>query len=112
MLSILIEGEKPIKSMILGNLLNALVNKRIKPKDFEEMTLIVQAASVPALKSLPLFFKKTKGKPYSHARTLMNEEALLSSMGIISRYGNRVALSELGKKLYSYGGFEETSLLT
>jgi hypothetical protein len=101
-LSILIEGEKPIKAQILGNLIISLAKEEITKDEFDTMSLIVLSASVPAINALSAFFKKNKDLSHTH-NSKVEEEPLLLSMGICSRNGTLFKISELGEKLYIFG---------
>lgn len=101
-ISILLESEKPIKSSIYGNIVNALAEKKITPAEFEDLSLLVQSASIPALLSIPKFFKRSKNKTYLDLK-LIPEEPLLLSIGVCYRYGNIFRISALGIMLHAYG---------
>ena len=100
-IQILFESEKPIKAAILGHLIGALANRAISKDEFDSLSLIVLSGSVTALKSFEAFCAKT-----GYAVTHQNrgpEEPLLLSLGVASRYGTGLTISDLGKKLYDHG---------
>ena len=103
MLEILIEGEKPLKAEILGRLLRALAVKDISYEQFDVTSLLVLSGSVPALKAVPTFFEISDGKRFLHSRDLGRTEPLLTSLGIASRYGTKLEVSEVGLLLYRFG---------
>ncbi len=102
-LSILLEGQKPLKSELVGRLVLALSLKNITLKEFESLSQIVQAAATPSLRALQSFFALTGGLPYKRGMTQIAEEPLLFSLGIAYRSGTMFRISAYGEKLYVYG---------
>lgn len=102
-LSVLVEGQKPIKSELIGKLVIALSRREITLQEFESLSQIIQSASPPALNALPSFFNSTNGTASKQGMGITEEEPLLFSMGIASRSGNSFRVSDLGKKLYVHG---------
>ena len=100
--SILIEAEKPLKAKIVGCLVKAASKGNISRPDLDLACQLVYSASVPALTALPIFFAHTRGKE-DFESPAVPQEALLFSLGVITRHGNTVRISGLGKLLYSYG---------
>ncbi|MFQ5329537.1 MAG: hypothetical protein ACE5D4_06065 [Thermodesulfobacteriota bacterium] len=101
-LSILIESQKPIKATMVGSLVVALVRGQISKQEFDDMSLLIQSSSVPALTALQYFFKRTRGKPYAR-EAQCHEEPLLMSLGVGSRNGGTFQISKIEKKLFYYG---------
>ena len=52
--------------------------------------------------ALPSFFAKTGSKPFIHNERTP-EEPLLFSIGLASRHGSLLRISEYGEKLFLYG---------
>jgi len=101
--SILLEGEKPVKSELIGRLIIALSRKEIMKEEFEVLSQLIQSAATPALRALPSFIISNEGKSYKNGVGQFPEEPLLYSLGIAYRSGPRFAISSLGEKLYVYG---------
>lgn len=57
-LSILLDGEKPLKAWLLGNLICAASRSKITYDQFDELSLIVLSGSIPALRDVPKYFKR------------------------------------------------------
>ena len=57
-MGILTEAERPLKAQLLGNLIRALSEGRIDYDCYDELSLIIQAASVPALRDIPQYFNR------------------------------------------------------
>ena len=102
-LSILLEGQKPVKSELIGRLVVSLSLKCITMEEFESLSQIVQAATSPSLHALPSFFVLTGGLPYHNGMGKIAEEPLLFSLGIAYRSGSMFRISTLGEKLYVHG---------
>ncbi len=102
-LSILLEGQKPVKSELVGRLVVALSLKSITKEEFESLSQIVQSAASPSLRALPSFFRSTDGLPYKQGMSQITEEPLLYSLGIAYRSGTMFRISSLGEKLYIHG---------
>lgn len=101
-LSILVEATKPIKAHLVGKLVKAASLGYITIQELDFLSQLIQAASVPALMALPSFFEKAENRPFiSNVRTL--EEPLLFSIGLASRHGSLLRISEYGEKLFQYG---------
>lgn len=102
-MSVLIEGQKPIKGQLIGKLVMALSTEAITLEEFQSLSQIVQAALAPALTALKVFIDRNGGKLYLSGHGLIQEEPLLISIGLGSRFGNMFRVSELGGKLYVHG---------
>ncbi|MFD2520368.1 hypothetical protein [Emticicia soli] len=97
-LAILLEAEKPLKAYMLGKLIVAGSKGLVTHQEFEELSLIIQYGSIPALKALKIYFDSGEPiKNYSDGKL----EPLLFSLGVAWRYGSGFNVSELGKKLYA-----------
>lgn len=101
-LSILVEATKPIKAHLVGRLVKTASLGCITIQELDFLSQIIQAASVPALLALPSFFAKTEGKPFIHNERTP-EEPLLFSIGLASRHGSLLRISEYGEKLFLFG---------
>jgi len=107
MMSLFIDGEKPYKCEIMGNLLLALSEGDIDPDIYQSILQVVLSSSVPALKAIDEWFVATSGEPY--AMPSDNEDVeyknlpFLMSVGISIHRGDEIFVSDLGKKLYDYG---------
>lgn len=102
-MSILIEGHKPIKAYLVGKLAIALSVGEITLEEFQVLSQVIQTASAPALISLQSFMDGNNGKLYTTGHSLIKEEPLITSIGLASRYGNAFRISDFGHKLYLYG---------
>lgn len=101
--SILLEGEKPLKSELVGKLVIALSRKEITKEDFEALSQLIQSAAITTLRALPSFMSSTGGNPYKQGMGQFPEEPLLYSLGIAYRSGAMFRVSPLGEKLYVHG---------
>lgn len=101
--SILLEGEKPIKSELVGRLVIAFSRHEITKEEFESLSQLIQSAAVPTLRALPTFMRSTGDKPYKQGMGQFPEEPLLYSLGIAYRSGTMFRVSPLGEKLYIHG---------
>jgi len=101
--SILLEGEKPIKSELVGRLVIAFSRREITKEEFESLSQLIQSAAVPTLRALPTFMSSTGGQPYKQGMGQFPEEPLLYSLGIAYRSGTMFRVSPLGEKLYVHG---------
>lgn len=102
-MQVLLDSHKPLKAQIVGSLFAALAEKRLTEEEFNELALIVLNASIPALLSLPAFFKEVSGYSYSNSQKILSSEPLLNSLGVASRHGNMFRISNLGEQLYEHG---------
>lgn len=102
-LSILLEGEKPVKSELIGRLVVALSRKEISKEDFAVLSQLIQSVAVPTLRALPSFMSSTGGKLYKKGMGQFPEEPLLYSLGMAYRSGTMFRVSILGEKLYVHG---------
>ena len=102
LLSVLMEAQKPIKCQLIGKLLGALARDRISKNDFDTLSLVVLAASIPALNHVPIFaaLPRKNGIPPPELRMA---EPLLASAGLIFRFGTGINLTEAGKLLLEHG---------
>lgn len=107
--AILLESEKPFKAMLYGKLLSCRIKGRLAQDDFEQLSLIVHAGSVPALQTIEAFFTANKGRPFTSVGHVP-QEPLLLSLGIAMRYGNTFRISDAGQRLYEicFGGTVST----
>jgi hypothetical protein len=101
--SVLIEGQKPIKASLLGRLVVALSQGRITFEEFEQLSQIVHAAPVPSLNAIPKFFARSGGSASMNGTGRIEEEPLLMSLGAATRFGTGFYVSRLGKQLYEIG---------
>ncbi|PZP54860.1 MAG: hypothetical protein DI586_08610 [Micavibrio aeruginosavorus] len=101
-MSILLEGEKPIKASLYGKLLAARIRNLLSHEEFEIIAMIIYAASVPALNAIKSYFRRTNGKPYITHAGAVEEEPLLMSLGVASRFGNGFRVDERGQNFYRY----------
>ncbi len=85
---IIIESQKPIKAEILGNLTYFLAKSNIRLEDYNNLLLIVQNASVTALRALPKFLESNGGKTSKLANGGVAEEPLLLSAQFSLSVGN------------------------
>jgi hypothetical protein len=101
-LSILIESEKPLKANLVGKLIVAMSNDNITASEFETMSLLIMASSIPALNALSEFYERNNGKSFVHSPHVPQEPLLLST-GLCHRNGALFAISDIGQKLFKYG---------
>ena len=97
---VLMESEKPVKAQLLGNLMDALVKQKISFDDFNDLSLIIHAASTPALMALPVHVNE---HGFNASCRSTRNEGLLSSIGLCARYGTHLTINELGRLLYQFG---------
>lgn len=97
---ILIESEKPLKASCIARLLVALADEKISIEEFNDLSQIVQAASVPALLAAASFHQRLAGQGFEN-RMSVPEEPLLLSLGVAYRYGNMFRVTALGQRLGS-----------
>lgn len=102
-MSVLLEGQKPIKSTLVGRLMGSLAEERIDLAEFQTLSQLIQAGAVPAILSLLDFFEVTEGLPYRSGFVQTVEEPLLMSLGFGHRYGDMFRISTLGQTLYKHG---------
>lgn len=103
MLAVLLESEKPIKCELVGKLLVALARQEITAEEFETLSLVIQAAAVPSLTSLPKFFGLSEGKPFKHSTQSIPQESLLLAAGLATRSGTMFRVSPIGITLFVHG---------
>lgn len=104
LVQVLIESEKPYKAVMVSNITSALAQGRLSSKEANDMNLLVLNASIPALKTLPDFYKRLQGGKYIHTVLLEDTDkdgthSMLNSLGIIYRWADQTALSKIGRKL-------------
>ena len=102
-MSVLLEGQKPIKSTLIGRLMGSLAEERIDLAEFQALSQLIQAGAVPAILSLRDFFETSDGLAYRRGLGQIVEEPLLMSLGFGYRSGNMFRISELGQTLYKHG---------
>lgn len=102
LLQIACDSSKPYKASIVGNLLAAMLSGRIDYLAYDRLTHIVYSASIPALQAFQRDMASTAGNPYIQNRSF-GSEPLMLSMGIASRYGNKLTISDDGILLYRFG---------
>lgn len=102
-MSVLLEGQKPVKSTLVGRLIVSLAEERISLEEFQALSQLIQAGAVPAILSLRDFFAATEGLPYRRGLGQPAEEPLLLSLGFGYRSGDMFRISELGQILYKHG---------
>ena len=100
---IIIDSHKPIKAQLLGNLLTSLACNKITEKDYNSLVLTIYSASVSALYALPDFLKKNHYTTYKSGTGAVENEGLLFSLGVATRYGNMFRLDDRGITLAKYG---------
>jgi hypothetical protein len=107
MMSVFLDGEKPFKASIMGNLLKSLSQKKITPSQYHETLLVVLSASVPALTALKLWFESTNGEPYAFPSENDDPQyknlPFLISLGVALHRGDEIFISETGRILYHFG---------
>lgn len=102
LLLIATESEKPFKAALVGRLLAEMMREQLNYESYDELVHIVHLASIPALKSLISFFERTQGAHYLHNGN-PTEEPLLLSIGVASRDGSKLTISDQGILLYKFG---------
>lgn len=100
---IIVESQKPIKAEILGNLTYFLAKGNIRLEDYNNLLLIVQNASVTALRALPKFLESNGGKTSKLANGGVAEEPLLLSLGVAKRLRDTFQLDKTGQQLAKFG---------
>ncbi|MGR6831372.1 hypothetical protein [Aliivibrio wodanis] len=101
---IITEGERPLKSEILGNLCFHFAKQRLSLDEFNTLMHLIRSASLPSLRSLSLFLASTNNSISYHNGINRNEhEALLQAMGAGTRNGTAFSLDYWGIMLAYYG---------
>jgi len=100
---IITDAEKPLKANLLGNLSVALSKDKINLKEYNTLILMIQNASIPALKSVPEFIKNNELKLHKNGMGTIEQEALIISLGVATRSGSMFRLDKRGQKLVEYG---------
>lgn len=100
---VIVGSQKPIKALVLGNLLVALAKEYINLDDYNLLALMVHSCSVAALLALPKFLDSNGGKLYLSRPGAVDYEGLLFSLGVGTRHGNMFRIDERGSQLAQYG---------
>lgn len=100
---VIIEGHKPIKAKVLGNLLCALARGDISIEDYNTMALMIQACSVAALQALPKFLQGNNLKSHKSGMGAVPCEALLFSLGVGTRNGTMFRIDATGILMARHG---------
>ena len=87
-MSVLLEGAKPVKAEVLGNLTPALAKQELTKEQYSELALLIEAASVPSVLALERHLDQNQ--PNASTRDSTNER-LLFAMGVASRYGTHLS---------------------
>lgn len=103
LLSVLFDSAKPLKAEIMGNLVQAVTTGAISADDFDELSLLLLSASIPALRALKDFFEKTSDGSHYTVKPHVVGEPLLFSLGVCARHGNKFEISRLGYVLNKFG---------
>jgi len=106
-LSILVSDQRGIKSQAIAKLILSLGEGDITINEFDDMLLIIEAASIPAIKAL-ICLDITKEIRLQEAAS--NQESLISTLGVGVRFGTQYSFNEFGKKLHKCLS-RETALL-
>lgn len=96
---ILVESEKPLKVEMFARLLRNRVSGQIGAEEFRKIALMIYAASIPALESIPAFFNRNGGL-FNQNNGSVPEEPLLLSLGVAARYGSNFRVDEIGQKIF------------
>ncbi|HHL4079893.1 hypothetical protein [Burkholderia anthina] len=102
-IQLMLDSHKPIKAEIVGRLFGGLASGNIQLSQFNDLALLVLSASVPALMALPSFFEGNANRPFLSRGGQLEQEPLLISVGIASRFGNMFRVNESGILLYEIG---------
>ena len=97
------ESEKPIKAEIIGRLSLALAKYQVSLEEYYTISLIIQSASVAALKALPAFLDSNGNICHKSSPGGIPEEGLLLSLGVAMRHGNMFRIDETGQRLARFG---------
>ncbi|ARR51892.1 hypothetical protein ETN89_20540 (plasmid) [Photobacterium damselae subsp. damselae] len=100
---IISESEKPIKAELLGNLSVSLSRQQISLEDYNTILLVIQSASVAALRALQAFLNANGLSRYKSGYGRIKEEGLLLSLGVATRYGNMFRINDIGILLATHG---------
>lgn len=102
-ISVMMEGQKPLKAELIGRLVIALSNGSISFDEFQSISQIVQVAATPALVALKGFLDRKAGVTHQSGGGAVPEEPLIMSIGLAYRSGTMFRVSDLGVKLYQFG---------
>ena len=104
LVQVLIDSQKPYKAKMVSNITTALAKGIVTPDEANDMNLLVLSSSIPALKALPVFYKKLYGGKYIATALLEDTDkdgvhSMLNSLGLIYRWADQTALSKMGRTL-------------
>jgi len=104
LVQVLIDSQKPYKAKMVSNITTALAKGIVTPDEANDMNLLVLNSSIPALKALPVFYKKLHGGKYIATALLEDTDkdgvhSMLNSLGLIYRWADQTALSKMGRTL-------------
>jgi len=107
---IVADSEKPLKAELLGKLTLALSKNEIRLEDYNTILLIIQSASIAALRALPSFLLSNQNSCHKSSPGGIPEEGLLFSLGIAMRHGNMFRIDRTGSLLAKHGfGIDATT---
>jgi len=100
---IVAESEKPLKAKLIGKLSVALSKRELRLEDYNTIALLIQSASIAALRAVPSFLSSNNSSCHQSSPSGIPEEGLLFSLGIAMRHGNMFRIDKTGQLLARHG---------